>query len=71
MSRPVIQTAVSSRRLRHRKGERGQAMLEYSLITHFFMLAGGVSALIILPSMMNALNNYLQNIYFMLNLALP
>ena len=46
-------------------------MLEYSLITHFFMLAGGVSALIILPSMMNALNNYLQNIYFMLNLALP
>ncbi len=57
--------------LRRRKGERGQAMLEYSLVTHLFMLAGGVSALIILPTMMNALNNYLQNIYFMLNLALP
>jgi len=46
-------------------------MLEYSLITYCFMLAGGLSAIVIIPTMMNALTNYLDNIYFMLNLALP
>lgn len=54
-----------------RRAQRGQAMIEYSAITYFLVLAGGVSILVIIPQLMNALNIYLGGIYFMLNLALP
>ncbi len=50
---------------------RGQAMIEYSAITFFLAMAGGVSIITLLPTLMNALNSYLRGIYFMLNAAIP
>lgn len=46
-------------------------MIEYSAITYLLVLAGGVSIVVVLPRLMNALSAYTDGIYFMLNLALP
>jgi hypothetical protein len=50
---------------------RGQAMVEYSAVLFALATAGGVAILMILPMLMNALNRYLEGIYYMLNLAIP
>jgi ABC-type lipoprotein release transport system permease subunit len=50
---------------------RGQAMVEYSSVLFALALAGGVGIIVVLPSLMNALDRYLAGIYFMLNLAIP
>lgn len=50
---------------------RGQAMVEYSAVLFALACAGGVGIIIVLPSLMNALDRYLAGIYFMLNLAIP
>jgi ABC-type lipoprotein release transport system permease subunit len=50
---------------------RGQAMVEYSAVMFALATAGGVGIIIVLPSLMNALDRYLAGIYFMLNLAIP
>ncbi len=50
---------------------RGQAMVEYSVVLYFLAVAGGVAIITVLPMLMNALDRYLQGIYFMLNLAIP
>ncbi|XXF79338.1 hypothetical protein P2318_06185 [Myxococcaceae bacterium GXIMD 01537] len=55
----------------HSRRARGQAMIEYSAITFFLATAGGVGIIAVLPSLMNALDRYLQGYYFMLNLAIP
>lgn len=50
---------------------RGQAMVEYSAIMFALATAGGVGIIMVLPMLMNALDRYLQGIYYMLNLAIP
>lgn len=57
---------------KQRRYQRGQAMVEYSVVM-FLLLIGGVGGglIVFLPSMMNALDVYLSGIYFMLNLAVP
>ncbi len=50
---------------------RGQAMVEYSSILFALATAGGVAIVTVLPMLMNALDRYLQGIYFMLNMAIP
>lgn len=50
---------------------RGQAMVEYSAVLFALAAAGGVGIIMVLPMLMNALNKYLQGIYYMLNLAIP
>jgi hypothetical protein len=50
---------------------RGQAMVEYSAVLFALATAGGVGIIMVLPMMMNALNRYLQGIYYVLNLAIP
>jgi len=50
---------------------RGQAMVEYSAVLFALAMGGGVGIIIVLPSLMNALDRYLAGIYFMLNLAIP
>jgi len=62
---------ASRRRRALRRLQRGQAMVEYSAITFFLAMAGGVSIITVLPMLMNALNRYLQGLYFMINLAVP
>jgi hypothetical protein len=59
---------VVTRRLRKRLG---QAMVEYSAVMFALAMAGGVGIIVVLPTLMNALDRYLQGIYFMLNLAIP
>lgn len=56
---------------RRARGPRGQAMAEYSAITFFLATAGGIAIVTVIPMMMNALDRYLQGIYFMLNMAIP
>jgi|GEM_PF-1858196 len=50
---------------------RGQAMVEYSMVVHVLALAGGVAIITVLPMLMNALNTYLNGLYYMINLAVP
>jgi len=50
---------------------RGQAMVEYSAVLFALATAGGVGIIMVLPMLMNALNRYLQGIYYVLNLAIP
>ncbi|ATB29467.1 hypothetical protein [Melittangium boletus] len=50
---------------------RGQAMAEYSMVVHVLALAGGVAIITVLPMLMNALNRYLNGLYYMINLAVP
>jgi len=54
-----------------RAAARGQAMVEYSAIVFFLATSGGVAIITVVPMLMNALDRYLQGIYFMLNLAIP
>lgn len=54
-----------------RLARRGQAMVEYSAIVFALATAGGVAIVTVMPMLMNALDRYLQGIYFMLNLAIP
>lgn len=56
---------------RSRRAARGQAMAEYSAIVFALATAGGVAIITVIPLLMNALDRYLQGIYFMLNLAIP
>ncbi|MDY7231250.1 hypothetical protein [Hyalangium rubrum] len=56
---------------RRERRQRGQAMVEYSAITFFLATSGGVAIVTVLPMLMNALDQYLQGIYFMLNMAIP
>jgi ABC-type lipoprotein release transport system permease subunit len=60
--------AAMARLARKRKG---QAMVEYSAVLFALAMAGGVGIIVVLPSLMNALDRYLQGIYYMLNLAIP
>jgi hypothetical protein len=50
---------------------RGQAMAEYSAVVFALATAGGVAIITVVPMLMNALDRYLQGIYFMLNMAIP
>ena len=53
------------------RAARGQAMAEYSAVVFALATAGGVAVITVLPMLMNALDRYLQGIYFMLNMAIP
>jgi ABC-type lipoprotein release transport system permease subunit len=53
------------------RAPRGQAMAEYSAVVFALATAGGVAIITVVPLLMNALDRYLQGIYFMLNLAIP
>ncbi|HLK99518.1 MAG TPA: hypothetical protein VK539_02995 [Myxococcaceae bacterium] len=54
-----------------RRAMRGQAMVEYSAVVFALATAGGVAIITVVPLLMNALDRYLQGIYYMLNLAIP
>ena len=57
---------------KQRRYQRGQAMIEYSVVMLLLLIGGvGGGLIVFLPSMMNALDVYLSGIYFMLNLAVP
>lgn len=64
-------TKLAHPRVKAPRAVRGQAMAEYSTILFALATAGGVAIVAVLPMLMNALDRYLQGIYFMLNTAIP
>ncbi len=66
-----MRTEPLARSGRLRRGPRGQAMVEYSAVTFFLATGLGVGIVTVLPMLMNALDRYLQGIYFMINLPIP
>ncbi|NMB77173.1 MAG: hypothetical protein GYA21_18855 [Myxococcales bacterium] len=59
------------RRMPRLKGRRGQAMVNYAIITFFIL--GGLTGLsmIILPQMLDALDAFTASMYFCVNMPLP
>ncbi|MBS2029635.1 MAG: hypothetical protein JST54_17160 [Deltaproteobacteria bacterium] len=54
------------------RGQGGQAMVEYSTITLFGSVVGGATAIAyVLPALLNAINMYLDSVYYVLNMPLP
>ena len=56
---------------RLRRGQRGQAMATYAIVTASFLVAGAVFAMKILPDMLDAYNNFTASLYFGINLPIP
>lgn len=51
--------------------QRGQAMVEYSSIVLATFVLGLPAFAFLMPQLINALNTYLNSVYFILNLPLP
>ena len=56
---------------RFRRRSRGQALIEYAIITFFVLMAAGGVAFAFLPQMINAYQVYFDSFYFVLNLPIP
>ena len=68
----TTETLARTRRTRGgARARRGQAMVEYSSVVFFLAVSGGVAIITVMPMLMNALDRYLQGIYFMINMAIP
>ncbi|NOZ87090.1 MAG: hypothetical protein GXP49_12650 [Deltaproteobacteria bacterium] len=52
-------------------GEKGQSMVEYTLITFFLLIAAGGVAFAFLPDMLSAYQDYIDSFSFVLNLPIP
>jgi hypothetical protein len=60
------------RPLRAANKQSGQGMVEYSTITMLTLVAGGgVGLMTFGPAFMNALQIHLDNVYTVINIALP
>ena len=54
-----------------RRDQSGQAMLEYSMVVYALFISGTVSFVTFLPHFLDALNLYLNNLYFFIDAPLP
>ncbi|MEW5740088.1 MAG: hypothetical protein AB1938_14240 [Myxococcota bacterium] len=52
-----------------RLSRRGQAMVEYSVITHFLLIGGTVLLLPVITKLYEGLSKYFESIYFVLHTA--
>ena len=50
---------------------RGQAMVEYSFVTHILMLGGAATLWVFTGYLFKALDLYYQSIYFVLQSSVP
>lgn len=46
---------------------RGQAMVEYSLVTHFILLGGSIGLLPVMAKLYEALSTFYESIFFVLS----
>ena len=53
------------------RDQRGQAMVEYSSFLWMGLVMGGVCWTFLVPQLLNAIDKYLDGVYFILNLPLP
>ena len=52
-------------------GRRGQAMMEYTMVTHVLLIGGTAVAWPFMSTLMNGLNTYYQSIWFILGASVP
>lgn len=46
---------------------RGQAMIEYSIVTHFLLIGGSLALMPVMSKLYEALSKYYESIYAVLN----
>lgn len=68
MSTDKTDTKVTSTRSRWRRF-RGQAMVEYSVVTHAILIGGGTMLLPLIVKFYDALSKFYDSVYFVLNSA--
>lgn len=61
--------STEPRALLRRLSARGQAMVEYSVITHFLLIGGTVLLLPVITKLYEGLSAYFESIYFVLHTA--
>lgn len=57
----------SADRRRLLRGPRGQAMVEYSIVSHFLLVGGGFVMMQVLPKFFEALTSYYESLFFVLS----
>lgn len=53
------------------KGQQGQAMVSYAIITSAMLVFGSVFAMKIFPDMLDAINKFSASLYFGINMPFP
>lgn len=66
-----MQEVAGARRARRHRLARGQAMLEYTWVTHAILIGGTMAMWPFWSYLMNALDKYYQSIYFVLTAPVP
>ena len=49
-----------------RRAPRGQAMVEYSLVTHFLLFGGGLGMIVFMGRLWDALTKFYDSMFFVL-----
>lgn len=49
------------------RARRGQAMVEYSIVTHFLLIGGSLALLPVMSKLFDALSKYYESIFMVLN----
>ena len=50
-----------------RSSPRGQAMVEYSVVTHFLLIGGTLALMPVMSILYNSLSKYYESIFFVLS----
>ena len=50
-----------------RRSPRGQAMVEYSVVTHFLLIGGTLALLPVMSILYNSLSKFYESIFFVLS----
>ena len=59
--------ARATKRARSTKSPRGQAMVEYSVVTHFLLIGGTLALLPVMSILYNSLSKFYESIFFVLS----
>lgn len=59
--------ALKKRRSAEPRAPRGQAMIEYSIVTHFLLIGGSLALMPVMSKLYDALSKYYESIYSVLN----
>ena len=54
-----------------KRGRRGQAMVEYTWVTHAILIGGTMLTWPFMSTLMNAMTLYYENIYFIVGSSVP
>jgi hypothetical protein len=50
-----------------KRSPRGQAMVEYSVVTHFLLIGGTLALMPVMSILYNSLSKYYESIFFVLS----